>query len=129
MPRKNDLSRYARSDLDKVALRLNQRPRRTLGTFCGDSSIIEFRNSTTHAPPENEVNWPNAYKQSNRFRIDNVAAHEIVEKIDFSVYRYTLSDSRGEYLLRSALNGREVGFALHGRRSTINASDYRHVRE
>ena len=74
------------------------------------------------------MNWPNAYKQSNLFRIDNVAAHEIVEKFDFSVYRYTLSDSSGEYLLRSALNGREVGFAVQCRRSTINTSDYRHVR-
>jgi IS30 family transposase len=30
-PRKNDLSGYSQSDLDKVALRLNQRPRKTLG--------------------------------------------------------------------------------------------------
>jgi IS30 family transposase len=30
-PRKTDLSAYSQSDLDKVALRLNQRPRKTLG--------------------------------------------------------------------------------------------------
>jgi IS30 family transposase len=30
-PRKTDLSGYSQSDLDKVALRLNQRPRKTLG--------------------------------------------------------------------------------------------------
>ena len=30
-PRKTDLSGYSQADLDKVALRLNQRPRKTLG--------------------------------------------------------------------------------------------------
>jgi IS30 family transposase len=30
-PRKTDLSDYSQADLDKVALRLNQRPRKTLG--------------------------------------------------------------------------------------------------
>ena len=30
-PRKTDLSGYSQTDLDKVALRLNQRPRKTLG--------------------------------------------------------------------------------------------------
>jgi len=31
LPKKNALSGYSQSDLDKVALRLNQRPRKTLG--------------------------------------------------------------------------------------------------
>jgi IS30 family transposase len=30
-PKKTDLSGYSQSDLDKVALRLDQRPRKTLG--------------------------------------------------------------------------------------------------
>ncbi|MFI5097515.1 MAG: IS30 family transposase, partial [Candidatus Acidiferrales bacterium] len=42
-----DLSDYAQSDLDKVALRLNQRPRKTLG-FQTPASKLQESVASTH---------------------------------------------------------------------------------
>ena len=39
LPKRTDLSSYAQSELDKVALRLNQRPRKTLGFETPDSRL------------------------------------------------------------------------------------------
>ena len=46
-PKKTDLSDYAQSDLDKVALRLNQRPRKTLG-FQTPASKLQESVASTH---------------------------------------------------------------------------------
>jgi IS30 family transposase len=46
-PKRTDLSRYAQSDLDKVALRLNQRPRKTLG-FETPASRLRASVAMTH---------------------------------------------------------------------------------
>ena len=46
-PRRTDLSRYAQSDLDKVALRLNQRPRKPLG-FQTPASRLRASVAPTH---------------------------------------------------------------------------------
>jgi IS30 family transposase len=45
-PKKTDLSDYSQSDLDKVALRLNQRPRKTLGFQTPASKLQESVVST-----------------------------------------------------------------------------------
>jgi IS30 family transposase len=45
-PRKTDLSAYSQSDLDKVALRLNQRPRKTLG-FATPASKLQASVAST----------------------------------------------------------------------------------
>ena len=46
-PKKADLSGYTQSDLDKVALRLNQRPRKTLG-FQTPASRLRATVASTH---------------------------------------------------------------------------------
>ena len=45
-PRRTDLSGYSQADLDKVALRLNQRPRKTLGFQTPASRVQESVAST-----------------------------------------------------------------------------------
>ena len=39
LPKKADLSGYSQSDLDQIALRLNQRPRKTLGFETPESRL------------------------------------------------------------------------------------------
>jgi len=46
-PKKTDLSDYTQSDLDKIALRLNQRPRKTLG-FQTPASKLRASVASTH---------------------------------------------------------------------------------
>jgi IS30 family transposase len=46
-PKRTDLSGYTQSELDKVALRLNQRPRKTLG-FETPASRLRASVATTH---------------------------------------------------------------------------------
>ena len=46
-PKRTDLSGYSQSDLDKVALRLNQRPRKTLG-FETPASKLRASVASTH---------------------------------------------------------------------------------
>ena len=46
-PKKTDLSDYSQSDLNKVALRLNQRPRQTLG-FQTPASKLQESVASTH---------------------------------------------------------------------------------
>ena len=40
LPKKADLSSYSQSDLDEIALRLNQRPRKTFASHSEESSLI-----------------------------------------------------------------------------------------
>jgi IS30 family transposase len=49
LPKKTDLSGYSQSDLDKVALRLNQRPRKTLGF---ETPASKLQASVAHRPVE-----------------------------------------------------------------------------
>jgi IS30 family transposase len=46
-PKKTDLTDYSQSDLNKVALRLNQRPRQTLG-FQTPASKLQESVASTH---------------------------------------------------------------------------------
>jgi len=46
-PKRTDLSGYTQAELDKVALRLNQRPRKTLG-FETPASRLQASVATTH---------------------------------------------------------------------------------
>ena len=46
-PKRTDLSGYSQSDLDQVALRLNQRPRKTLG-FETPASRLQASVASTH---------------------------------------------------------------------------------
>ena len=46
-PKNTDLTNYAQSDLNKVALRLNQRPRQTLG-FQTPASKLQASVASTH---------------------------------------------------------------------------------
>jgi IS30 family transposase len=46
-PQRTDLSGYTRAELDKVALRLNQRPRKTLG-FETPATRLRAGVATTH---------------------------------------------------------------------------------
>jgi len=57
-PKKTDLSDYSQSDLDKVALRLNQRPRKTLGFQTPASKLQESVASTHLRPPNLPGNTP-----------------------------------------------------------------------
>src|ERR1700756_1065230 len=47
LPKNTDLTEYSQSDLDKVALRLNQRPRQTLG-FQTPASKLQQSVASTH---------------------------------------------------------------------------------
>jgi IS30 family transposase len=47
LPKKTDLSCYSQSDLDEIALRLNQRPRETL---CFDTPASRLRASVASTP-------------------------------------------------------------------------------
>ena len=50
LPKKTDLSRFTQSDLDKIALRLNQRPRETLG-FQSPASRLRASVALSHLRP------------------------------------------------------------------------------
>jgi IS30 family transposase len=47
VPKRSDLSDHSQADLNKIALRLNQRPRKTLGFRCPADKLDEIVASTT----------------------------------------------------------------------------------
>jgi IS30 family transposase len=71
-PRKTDLSGYSQSDLHKVALRLNQRPRKTLG-FETPASKLQASVASTLRPPRycgklNQVSQLGSCRRDAEFR-------------------------------------------------------------
>jgi IS30 family transposase len=55
LPKKADLSRFTQSDLDRIALRLNQRPRKTLGFETPESKLQASTGPLGHSPRDTTV--------------------------------------------------------------------------